>query len=776
MIITNNWKHRCFSKIDRSICYISVIAMLFAMIVCCCTNGKISNEYSEEVSSRLIPKPESMLLGSGKLNLSKGVALEIAPNNDSTLAKRWSDYLRELPLNIVPNGKKIRLNLQKKENSTELEGKSVSEAYRLETNKHGITISAYSEAGLFYGWQTLLQLMEKNHREEICVPFVTITDAPRFPYRGLMIDCSRHFFTIEFLKKQIDMMAYYKLNRFHWHLTDDPGWRLEIKKYPELTQTAAWHKEKEMNNWMSKPRSYVSKDTPGAYGGYYTQEEAKELVAYAAEKNITVIPEIEMPGHSDEVMAIYPHLSCNGKSQRSNVFCIGNEETFAFLEDVLNEVTEIFPSEYIHIGSDEVDKNYWRNCAKCQKLMKEQGFNNEDELQSYLIKRISAFLHTKGKKIIGWDEILDGGLPDNAAVMSWRRGETGSINATKAGHYVIMSPSNYCYIDHYQWIPETQPKAIGDFLPIEKMYSYDPVPKELNKNERKYIIGAQANLWTEYIGTEKYAEYMIYPRLLALAEMVWSQQEQRSWSDFKVRVNRAVPKLQQLGYNTYPLSREPLIETITDYNKEAIVVNLSTEFYPAEIRYTTDGTDPTERSPLYVEPIPIKGNISFATQLYDGEKRLGEVVRKTICYHKAINKPVSYSTPFSPSYPAGGEKALVDGYNGMSHGDGRWQGFNVPRIAFVIDLGKATPIENIQINFEQNISSEIFFPKEVAISLSADGKKYNALKTIHNQDKPVGEFDIKHFLWKDISAEPRFIKVEATANDGWIFIDEVEVW
>lgn len=752
-----------------------MIAATCCLLLFGCTGNQVSDAYREEVSSRLIPKPESMQLYSGNLNLSQGVTFEIDSSIDSTLTACWVDSISAFPLHVVPDGKKVKLTLRKSKKSTEWDGKFIPEAYRLEINRRGVAISAYSEAGLFYGWQTLLQLVEKNHLGEVCVPFVTITDAPRFPYRGLMIDCSRHFFSIEFLKKQIDRMAHYKLNRFHWHLTDDPGWRLEIKKYPELTQIAAWHKETEWSNWMSAPRSYVHKDTPGAYGGYYTQEEARELVAYAAERHITVIPEIEMPGHSDEVMAVYPHLSCSGKSKRSNVFCVGNEETFVFLEDVLNEVIEIFPGEYIHIGADEVDKKHWKACEKCQNLMKEQGLSDVDELQSYLVKRVGAFLNTKGKKIIGWDEILDGGLPDDATVMSWR-GETGGIKAAKAGHHVIMSPGDYCYIDHYQWIPETQPKAIGDFLPIEKMYSYDPVPKELNKNERQYILGAQANLWTEYIGTEEYAEYMLYPRLLALAEMTWSRQEQRLWSDFKVRVNRAVPQLQLLGYYTYSLSKEPLIETTTDFSKEAIIVSLSTELHPAEIRYTTDGTDPTERSPLYVEPVLVKGSVSFAAQLYDGEKQLGEVIRKPIRYHKAMNKSVIYTTPFSSNYPAGGDKALVDGYKGMSHGDGRWQGFNVPRVAFIIDLGQKTSIENIQINFEQNVSSEIFFPKEVAVSLSSDGKKYSSLKTVYNREKPVGEFDIKQFVWKEINADTRFIKVEATANNGWVFIDEVEVW
>ena len=753
----------------KKISHAIMIAVTCCLLLPGCTGGKVSDEHRAEVTSRLIPLPESVHLHPGYLDLSGVVFIEAAPNIDSTLTKRWSDYLQTSPLSIAMSGKKLALMLinQNKSSSTE--------AYQLEVNKRGITLSANSEAGLFYGLQTLLQLVEIDTLEGCRVPFVTITDAPRFPHRGLMIDCSRHFFSIEFLKKQIDMMAHYKLNRFHWHLTDDPGWRLEIKKYPELTRVAAWHKEKEWSNWLSAPRKYVPEGTPDAYGGYYTREDAKELVRYAAERHIIVIPEIEMPGHSAEVLAVYPQLSCSGKPYTSNVFCVGNEETFVFLENVLNEVMDIFPSDYIHIGADEVDKKHWRTCPRCRNRMKENGLTNEDELQGYLVKRIGAFLQTNGKKLIGWDEILDGGVPSDATVMSWR-GERGGIAAAQSGHSVIMSPGDYCYIDHYQWIPETQPEAIGDFLPLEKMYFYNPVPEVLNENERKYIIGAQANLWTEYIGTEAYAEYMIYPRLLALAEITWSMQEQRSWDDFKVRVNRAVPLLQQQGYNTYPLSWEPLIETTTDFEKEAIAVSLTTELYPAEIRYTTDGTEPTAQSPLYCEPVMVKEITSFAARLFNGEEPLGEVARKLVGYHKAINKPISYLTPYSPKYPAEGDKALVDGYKGMTHGDGYWQGFNVPRVAFVIDLGQTTSIQRVQINFEQNTSSEIFFPKEVAISFSGDGEKYGLPKTMYHHHAPVGEFDIKRCIWENMHEEARFIKVEATVNNGWLFIDEVEVW
>lgn len=388
------------------------------------------------------------------------------------------------------------------------------------------------------------------------VQATAIQDSPRFEYRGLMLDVSRHFRSKEFVKKQIDALAYYKLNRLHLHLTDAAGWRIEIKKYPLLTELAAWRPEANWKRWWNEGgRKYCRFDAPGASGGYYTQDDIRELVNYARERHITIIPEIEMPAHSEEVLTAYPELSCSGEPYKNADFCVGNEKTFTFLEDVLTEVMELFPSQYIHVGGDEAGKAAWKTCPKCQKRMKDEQLDNVDELQSYLIHRVEVFLNAHGRKLLGWDEILQGGLAPNATVMSWR-GEQGGIDAVKSGHQAIMTPGSHCYIDSYQDAPYSQPEAIGGYLPLEKVYSYNPIPASLTPDEAKLIYGVQANLWAEYIQTDEHCEYMIYPRILALAEVAWSAPERKSWTDFRPRALKAVGYLQSKGYHPFDLKKE----------------------------------------------------------------------------------------------------------------------------------------------------------------------------------------------------------------------------
>lgn len=382
-----------------------------------------------------------------------------------------------------------------------------------------------------------------------------INDSPRFPYRGLHLDVSRHFFDKEFVKKQLNAMAYFKMNRLHWHLTDGAGWRIEIKKYPRLTSFAAWRPFDKLNDWWVEGRTFCEQDDPRAVGGYYTQDDIREVVAYAAERHITIIPEIEMPGHSEEVLATYPELSCSGKPYVNADFCIGTEKTFEFLENVLFEVIDLFPSEYIHIGGDEASKSSWNTCPRCQKRMADEHLNSVEELQSYMIHRIEKFLNDHGRKIIGWDEIIEGGLSPTATVMSWR-GEEGGIKAVKAGNQAIMTPGKYCYLDAFQDAPNTQPVAIGGYLTLEKVYSFEPVPDSLSTKEAKLILGVQGNVWTEHIPTPEHYEYMIYPRILALAEIGWSPSEVKKWDNFHTRALQAVNILREQGYNPFPLEKE----------------------------------------------------------------------------------------------------------------------------------------------------------------------------------------------------------------------------
>ena len=543
---------------------------------------------------------------------------------------------------------------------------------------------------------------------------VEIEDTPRFAYRGLMLDVSRHFSTKEFIKKQIDALAYYKINRLHLHLTDAAGWRLEIKKYPLLTEFAAWRTDPTWKQWWNGGRKYVRFDVPGAYGGYYTQDDIREILEYARQHYITVIPEIEMPSHSEEVLAAYPQLSCSGEPYKNSDFCVGNEETFTFLENVLTEVMELFPSEYIHIGGDEAGKSAWKTCPKCQKRMKDEHLANVDELQSYLIYRIEKFLNNHGRHLLGWDEILQGGIAPNATVMSWR-GEEGGIAAVTSGHRAIMTPGAYCYLDSYQDAPYSQPEAIGGYLPLKKVYSYNPVPASLTAEQAKLVYGVQGNLWVEYIPTPEHVEYMIYPRILALAETAWSAPERKSWPDFHTRALSAVADLQAKGYHPFDLKKEI-------------------------------GSRPESLQSVS---------------------------------HLALGKKVIYNSPYSSHYPAQGNTALTDGIRGdWTYGDGSWQGFiSDNRLDVTIDMEKETSIHSVTAAFMQVVGAEVFLPETVVISISDDGTHFTELRKQHfevSKETPIRFTDIS---WQG-EAKGRYVRYQAQAGSefgGWIFTDEIIV-
>lgn len=745
-----------------------LIMALVAFALASCTQPSSSNGLDDH-QLQLIPMPNSVVTHNGSIKIVNGINFA-TENIDDDTKDRFVDYISNSKIvDINDDGVKVMMSIDNSKTSDN------EESYSLTVNKGGVSAQASSEAGIFYAIQTLLQLIESN---DGLLPFVEIIDAPRFAYRGLMLDCSRHFLSMDFLKKQIDMMAYLKLNRFHWHLTDGAGWRLQINNYPELTNIAAWRAEHTWKEWWNSGRQYVKEGTPGAYGGYYTQDEARELVKYAADRYITVIPEIEMPGHSEEVLAVYPQLSCTGKPYTSSEFCIGNEETFEFLENVLAEVIEIFPSEFIHVGGDEASREHWKKCAKCQKRIKDEGLKDEAELQSYLITRIEKYINEQGRKLLGWDEILEGGLAPNATVMSWR-GVDGAIAAARSGHDAIMTPGSHCYFDSYQGEPDTQPEAIGGFLTIEKVYSFEPIPEGLSAEESKHILGPQANLWAEYITNENHMEYMIYPRLLALAEVAWTQPENKSWDKFKVRVNRTIPFLQNKGYNTYTLSKEPFVTMISNADNKSIDVSLSSELYPVEIRYTTDGTNPDINSALYREPVSIKDSANFKTQIFQDGKAVGNVIEKRIDYHNAIGKSIEYVTPFSQYYTAGGETALINGIpGGPAHGDGQWQGFIIPEIEIIIDLGEVMPIKYLKTSFLQNAGAEIWLPANVSFSVSNDKSSFTMLQDFVDETDPKAEGTFsKPFAWSG-QTEGRYLKLKANRKsvNGWLFLDEIVVW
>lgn len=438
------------------------------------------------------------------------------------------------------------------------------EAYTLEINAKGITIGASSPSGFFYGVQSFIQLLPIG-KDVAVLPYLSISDAPRFAWRGLHLDVGRHFFPVEFVKKYIDLMALYKLNTFHWHLTEDQGWRIEIKQYPKLTEVGSQRKETILEKNFSP---YKGDGKP--YGGFYTQEEIKEVVAYAAARSITIVPEIEMPGHSLAALAAYPELGCGTGTYEvgtrwgvyEDIFC-PKEETFTFLENVLTEVMELFPGQYIHIGGDEAPKKVWKESSIAQKVIQREGLKDEFELQSYFIKRIEKFLNANGRKLIGWDEILEGGLAPDAAVMSWR-GEAGGIEAAEAKHFVVMSPNSDLYFDHYQADPKQEPLAIGGFSSLEQVYAYEPIPSELAQEYHQYVMGAQANVWTEYMKTSDQVEYMAYPRVLALSEAVWSPKSKRNWESFQEKLPWQYQLLEERKVNfrktTFPETEKAIVK------------------------------------------------------------------------------------------------------------------------------------------------------------------------------------------------------------------------
>ena len=507
----------------------SIVFILSLLLLVNC-----SEKENKKEQFSIIPQPVSLIQKNGSLTWEKEVTI-IRETEGEQAADFLGEYFKtkNMTANLTAAYKAesnpIYLSIVR-DNSIGNEG------YTLSINDEGVRINATTGAGLFYGVQSLIQLLMANNGNE--VPFVDVKDSPRFAYRGLHLDVGRHMFPKEFLIKYIDLMARHKFNRFHWHLTEDQGWRIEVKKYPKLQEVAAFRKQTLIGHG-GNPKDYDDI----RYGGYYSQNDIKEVVKYATDRFVTIVPEIEMPGHSLAALSAYPNLGCTGGPYETgtkwgvfdDVYCAGKEETFEFIQGVLDEVIALFPGEYIHIGGDESPKARWKQCANCQKRIKKEGLKDEHELQSYFIQRIEKYLNSKGKKIIGWDEILEGGLAPNAAVMSWR-GEEGGIAAAKQNHYVVMTPGDWCYLDHYQDTTKSEPLAIGGYTPVSQVYEYEPLPPQLSEAEAKFILGAQGNVWTEYMKTPGHVEYMVYPRACALAEVLWAPKEKRNYDDFLQRM------------------------------------------------------------------------------------------------------------------------------------------------------------------------------------------------------------------------------------------------
>lgn len=683
------------------------------------------------------------------------------------------------------NQKFIFLHLTKDSTITHGEG------YIIESNKDYIKITANTRDGMFYGMVSILQMMQPNNDGEgsFTVPACKISDQPRFAWRGMHLDVCRHFYGKDFIKKYIDLLALHKMNTFHWHLTEDQGWRIEIKKYPKLTEIGAWR-----NGSMIGRYSDHNIDTV-RYGGYYTQDDIREIVKYAASRHVTIIPEIEMPGHALAALASYPELSCTGGPFEvskewgvfEDVYCAGNENTFAFIEDVLTEVCALFPGKYIHIGGDECPKERWKTCPRCQKRIKDEGLKDEHELQSYFIRRIEKFLNSKGKQIIGWDEILEGGLAPNAAVMSWR-GEQGGIEAANQQHYVVMTPGSHCYFDHYQGDPELEPLAIGGYTPIEKVYSYDPVPAGLNDSLAKYIMGAQGNVWTEYILDEKHVEYMALPRMSALAEVLWSPKEKRDQSNFQDRLIEHFDLLDiwnvNYSHSVYQVQMKPTIKDGVyginiaykptlgglHYNIAPIDNVDSTKFYGTGHQGFMPHFDTT-----FVE-VAKSSNIEAYI-----EKKFSDKVQVHIS--KATAKKITFSTLPSKYYNTESEFTLLNGVKAnLPRRNNQWNAWSGEDVEMTIDLLSVQEIEQVEIGYLLDISNWIWLPQEITISSSSNGKKYKNIQVINAttiQQNP------RQLLTTFKKQKLRYIKIVAknpgkipagnpgAGEDSWLFFDEI---
>jgi len=665
------------------------------------------------------------------------------------------------------------------------------EGYTLESNHEYIKISANTRTGIFYGLVSVLQLMKPCEGNTYRIPSVKIIDEPRFKWRGMHLDVCRHFFGKEFIKRYIDLLALYKINTFHWHLTDDQGWRIEIKKYPRLTEIGGWRNGSMVGRYNDHKFDSIH------YGGFYTQDDIREVVKYASSRHITVVPEIEMPGHALAALAAYPELACTeGAFEVSkewgvfdDVFCAGNENTYTFFEDVLTEVTMLFPGKYIHIGGDECPKTRWKTCPKCQKKITVEGLKDEHELQSYFIKRMEKFLNTKGKQIIGWDEILEGGLAPNAAVMSWR-GEEGGIESANQHHYAVMTPGSYCYFDHYQGNPETEPVAFGGLTTIEKVYSYDPVPDKLNDSLKHYILGAQANLWTEYILNEKHVEYMAYPRICALAEVLWTPGVQKDFDNFSNRLLGHLPLLEKWNVNYSNAIFQTYHTTQTSGGKTSITVHTQlASLKKIQYRFIPE-LNPTSTDSVW-NLFEIKNNedLVYSSDIagtFQSRIENYHLFCSTHLYATQIkDAKVSYTIMPSQLYNSNADVALINGLRGSELVlKKEWLGWLGEDVVITIDLLKIKPVEKVTIGWLLHKNSWIWLPQDVQVDVSKNGKKYKkmakegGLNILANPKEMDLTFKKSDTRYVRITLKNAGLIPDGNPGAGeksWMFLDEISI-
>lgn len=764
------------------------VALLVLVNLASCTTKSV------EANFEVIPLPQEIVTNSeGFFTLDKNVKIAYPAGNTKMQknAEFLASYINEMlgfkpALSTNPTEKnaiKLVLDLDKED-----------EAYRLVVSDLGVVINGTTEAGVFYGIQTLRKALPIGKDIVAALPYVTVNDAPRFEYRGMMLDVSRHFFPLDFVKKYIDILALHNINRFHWHLSEDQGWRIEIKKYPKLTEIGSKRSETVLGR-----NSGEYDGIP--YGGFYTQDEAKEIVAYAAERYITVIPEIDMPGHMQAALAAYPELGCTGGPYEvwrqwgvsDNVLCAGNDKVLEFITDVLGEIIEIFPSEYIHVGGDECPKVKWKSCPKCQARIKKLGLradkehSAEDKLQSYVIGHAEKFLNENGRQIIGWDEILEGGLAPNATVMSWR-GMDGGIQAAKMGHDVIMTPTTNVYFDYYQTKDvANEPLGIGGYLPIKTVYDFEPVPAILAASQQKHIIGVQANLWTEYIPTPEHAEYMVLPRMAALAEVQWVYPDKKDYESFLKRLPQLIAIYNLEGYNYAKHLLDVDARFVPNTDEGVLDVYLTT-LDNAPIHYTLDGTEPNANSPLFKDVLKINKDVIIQAIVIRPEGN-SRVFKDEIQFSKSSMKPIEVKQPINSQYFYQGAITLIDGLKGgANYKTGRWIAFYKNDMEAIIDLLEETNISSVALSTCVEKGDWVFDARKIVVQVSNDGVKFEEVAKI---DLPVVTENDRNGVYNHILSflpqDARYVKVIASpeyklpnwhngkGSPAFLFVDEISI-
>jgi hexosaminidase len=756
------------------------------------------NSQAQQIN--ITPKPVSVIANEGSYEITPQAKIFLGKPGLQNSADFFNDYLQKFygfKLAVVTKKTNNSIEFNTDKNNTESKH---TDGYTLKVDGSNAIITGTSDAGLFYGMQTLIQLLPLEKLSSLKIPAVTIEDYPRFSYRGLMLDCGRHFFSIDFIKQYIDFIALHKMNTFHWHLTEDQGWRIEIKKYPLLTEIGSCR-----NGTIIGHHPGTGNDNTKNCG-YYTQEQIKDVVKYAEARYITIIPEIEMPGHSSAAIAAYPQLSCfpdsatqiargvvwagsdSGKQVQQSwgiyrdVYC-PSDYTFKFLEDVLDEVMQLFPSKYIHIGGDECPKDFWKRSAFCQNLIKEKGLKDEEALQSYFIQRVEKYLNSKGRSIIGWDEILEGGLAPNASVMSWR-GEKGGIEAAKQHHNVVMTPTTYVYFDYSQTHHDDS-LVIGGFLPLEKVYNYEPFPKELSEEDAKYIIGAQSNVWTEYMSNPGKVEYMIFPRLTALSEVLWTPKENKNWDDFQKRLP-GIFKRYEFWNASYSKAYYDLKASILPtLDNNGVLWKLETRADAGTAKYAVSKTSSALNN--YTDPILIKDNAEYGAVLYNNGKIFSNWLWQKFSFNKATGKKISLRTLPGDRYPGNsGAFTLVNG--AMSEtgiNSDEWLGWSGGDMEAVIDLGKEEQITNVNVHVLDQKRSQIYSPSYLEAFSSVDGINFTSLGKTTEGVPQSSNMAMMNIQFSSVTT--RYIKVIAknygkipegqpgAGGAAWLFCDEIGV-